>query len=212
MLKRRFLLLDLELLQVWVNVLDLTLDYMLSLMAQMLVHLLHHHQQVIQQTLLQQRGALVTDIQGKVEFSFRIPEYRFAGQSNIPKFRTGDVDFRLTSSETNIKIPPSTVGQVIYTAKGIVNTTQQTIEATRNATVVQETVTQTQSVTNSSTQLTRIDPLTQTFLISEDGGCFISSVDLFFSEKDTNLPVWVELREVLNGYLFQHLYHLVEKF
>ena len=56
-------------------------------------------------------------------------------------------------------------------------------------TVVQETVTQTQSVTNSSTQLTRIDPLTQTFLISEDGGCFVSSVDLFFSEKDTNLPV-----------------------
>ena len=146
-------------------------------------------------------GALVTDIQGKVEFSFRIPEYRFAGQASIPKFKTGDVDFRLTSSETNVKIPaPSTVGQTIYAAKGIVNTTQQTIEATRNATVVQETVTQTQSVTNSSTQLTRIDPLAQTFLISEDGGCFVSSVDLFFSEKDTNLPVWVELREVLNGY------------
>jgi hypothetical protein len=146
-------------------------------------------------------GALVSDIQGKVEFSFRIPEYRFAGQANIPKFKTGDVDFRLTASETNVKIPaPSTVGQVNYVAKGIVNTTQQTIEATRNATVVQETVTQTQSVTNSSTQLTRIDPLAQTFLISEKGGCFISSVDLFFSEKDTNLPVWVELREVLNGY------------
>ena len=146
-------------------------------------------------------GALVTDIQGKVEFSFRIPEYRFAGQASIPKFKTGDVDFRLTSSETNVKVPaPSTVGQTIYAAKGIVNTTQQTIEATRNATVVQETVTQTQSVTNSSAQLTRIDPLAQTFLISEDGGCFISSVDLFFSEKDTNLPVWVELREVLNGY------------
>jgi hypothetical protein len=146
-------------------------------------------------------GALVSDIQGKVEFSFRIPEYRFAGQANIPKFKTGDVDFRLTASETNVKIPaPSTVGQVNYVAKGIVNTTQQTIEATRNATVVQETVTQTQSVTNSSTQLTRIDPLAQTFLISEKGGCFISSVDLFFSEKDTNLPVWVELREVINGY------------
>ena len=146
-------------------------------------------------------GALVSDVQGKVEFSFRIPEYRFAGQASIPKFKTGDVDFRLTSSETNVKIPaPSTVGQTIYAAKGIVNTTQQTIEATRNATVVQETVTQTQSVTNSSAQLTRIDPLAQTFLISEDGGCFVSSVDLFFSEKDTNLPVWVELREVLNGY------------
>ena len=146
-------------------------------------------------------GALVSDIQGKVEFSFRIPEYRFAGQTSIPKFKTGDVNFRLTSSETNVKFPaPSTVGQVNYVAKGIVNTTQQTIEATRNATVVQETVSQTQSVTNSSTQLTRIDPLAQTFLISETGGCFVSSVDLFFSEKDTNLPVWVELREVINGY------------
>ena len=146
-------------------------------------------------------GALVSDIQGKVEFSFRIPEYRFAGQASIPKFKTGDVDFRLTSSEENVKIPaPSTVGQTIYTAKGIVNTSQQVIEATRNAIIVQETVSQTQSVTNSSTQLTRVDPLAQTFLISEKGGCFISSVDLFFSEKDTNLPVWVELREVLNGY------------
>ena len=146
-------------------------------------------------------GALVSDIQGKVEFTFRIPEYRFAGQASIPKFKTGDVDFRLTSSETNVKFPaPSTVGQVNYVAKGIVNTTQQTIEATRNATVVQETVTQTQSVTNSSTQMTRIDPLAQTFLMSETGGCFVSSVDLFFSEKDTNLPVWVELREVINGY------------
>ena len=76
-------------------------------MVQMLVHLLHHHQQVIQQMIYATEGGdpLVTDIQGKVEFSFRIPEYRFIGQSNIPKFKTGDVDFRLTSSETNVKVP-----------------------------------------------------------------------------------------------------------
>ena len=65
-------------------------------------------------------NALISDIQGKVEFSFRIPEYRFAGQQSIPKFKTGDVDFRLTSDDENKKAPaPSTVGQVIYTAKGI---------------------------------------------------------------------------------------------
>ena len=29
---------------------------------------------------------------------------------------------------------------------------------------------------------------------------FISNVDLFFHSKDTNLPVWVELREVVNAY------------
>ncbi len=146
-------------------------------------------------------NALITDIHGKVEFTFRIPEYRFAGQQSIPKFKTGDVEFRLTSDDENKKTPaPSTVGQVLYTAKGIVNTEQQTIHATRNATIVQETVTQTQSVINTSSRLTRIDPLAQTFLISETGGCFISSTQLFFSEKDNNLPVWVEIREVVNGY------------
>ena len=70
--------------------------------------------------------------------------------------------------------------------------------------MVRDTVTQTQSVTDTQSRVvrsfTRPDPLAQTFLIQETGGCFVSNVDLFFSEKDTNLPVWVELREVVNGY------------
>ena len=157
-------------------------------------------------------NALISDVQGKVEFSFRIPEYRFAGQRSIPKFKTGELDFRLTSDDENKKVPaPSTVGQVSYIAKGVVQTTQQTIEATRNAVVVRDSISQTQSVTNSQTRIVSTaaddrpprgfpDPLAQTFLISETGGCFISNVDLFFHSKDTNLPVWVELREVVNGY------------
>ncbi len=44
------------------------------------------------------------------------------------------------------------------------------------------------------------DPLAQTFKIEEDSGCFITKVDLFFAAKDNNLPVWVELRNVVNGY------------
>ncbi len=151
-------------------------------------------------------SALVSDVAGKVEFTFRIPEYRFAGQENVPKFASGDVDFRLTSSSTNVKLPvPSTLGQVNYIAKGIVETTQQTIESTRNGTLVQETVEQTTSTTSNTVvgpiiSQRFIDPLAQTFLVSEEGGCFVSNVDLFFSEKDTTLPVWVELREVINGY------------
>ena len=82
---------------------------------------------------------LVTNGAGSLNFTFRIPEYRFAGQQNVPKFKTGEVDFRLTSSETNIKSPaPSTVGQTEYIAKGVVQTTQQTIEATRNAEIVRD--------------------------------------------------------------------------
>jgi hypothetical protein len=44
------------------------------------------------------------------------------------------------------------------------------------------------------------DPLAQTFKVDETGGCFITSVDLFFAVKDNNLPVWVEIRTVVNGY------------
>ena len=99
-------------------------------------------------------NALISDVQGKVEFSFRIPEYRFAGQRSIPKFKTGELDFRLTSDDENKKAPaPSTVGQVSYIAKGVVQTTQQTIEATRNAVVVRDSISQTQSVTNSQTRI-----------------------------------------------------------
>ena len=42
---------------------------------------------------------LITSGSGKVECTFRIPEYRFAGQRAVPKFRTGEIEFRLTSQE-----------------------------------------------------------------------------------------------------------------
>ena len=156
-------------------------------------------------TTVAEASPLISDVAGKVEFTFRIPEYRYAGQESVPKFQSGDVDFRLTSSSTNVKLPvPSTVGQVNYIAKGVIETTQQTIESTRNGVLVQQTVEQTTSTTSDVVgpiiSQRFIDPLAQTFLVSETGGCFITNVDLFFSEKDTTLPVWVELREVINGY------------
>ena len=47
-------------------------------------------------------SALVTN-GGKIEFNFRIPEHRFAGQENALKFRTGEIEFRLTSDVNNRK-------------------------------------------------------------------------------------------------------------
>ena len=42
--------------------------------------------------------------------------------------------------------------------------------------------------------------LAQTIMCDKEGGMFITSVDIFFSHKDTSLPVWVEVRSVENGY------------
>ena len=44
------------------------------------------------------------------------------------------------------------------------------------------------------------DPLAQTFMTDFSGGAFLLNVELFFSQKDNTLPVWVELRNTVNGY------------
>ena len=85
---------------------------------------------------------LITNGAGNVEFTFRIPEHRFAGQESVPKFRTGEVEFRLTSSSTNNKsVLPLSAGQKTYKAIGILETEQETIIATRNAEVVETLLT-----------------------------------------------------------------------
>ena len=160
---------------------------------------------------------LITTASGKVEGTFSIPEYRFAGQANVPRFKTGEIEFRMTSSSVNgraglggVTKQPSTAGTTSYYAKGILETEQETIIATRNATVVTTNVSQTTSVNNTTTRDRVIaiqqqedggnDPLAQTFIIGEEGGAFIPKIDVFFAKKDKNLPVWVEIRNTVNGY------------
>lgn len=45
----------------------------------------------------------------------------------------------------------------------------------------------------------RIDPLAQSFFIDEQGGIFVTSIDLFFLTKDDSSPVIVDIRTVENG-------------
>ena len=164
---------------------------------------------------------LITNPTGKVEGSFAIPEYRFQGQSAVPRFRTGEVEFRLTSSSTDQRAGVAgarsgaiTAGQVIYEAKGILETEQETIIATRNARVVQTDVSQTTSRLSTSTRDRTVlvfqqddggddgntDPLAQTFIVNEEGGAFITKVDGFFGKKDNTIPIRCEIRNVVNGY------------
>ena len=45
----------------------------------------------------------------------------------------------------------------------------------------------------------QVQPLAQTFKNDTIGGCFLTSLDLFFAFKDPNLPIWVEIRNVVAG-------------
>jgi len=155
-------------------------------------------------TTIAAASPLITTASGKLECTFQIPEYRFAGQENIPRFQTGEVEFRLTSSTTDDRSKdPITAGQAIYHAVGILETEQETIIATRNAIIAQDSVNQNTTTIEINTTIEVqgwFDPLAQTFLCDEDGGAFITKVDLYFGFKDANLPVIVQIRNVINGY------------
>ena len=167
-------------------------------------------------TTIAAASPLITTDSGKIECTFAIPEHRFAGQESVPKFQTGEVEFRLTSSTTDDRTTdPVTAGQAIYQATGILETEQETIIATRNGTFVQDEVNQSESRTTTREFTVNSgygDPLAQTILCDEDGGAFITKVDLYFAQKDDNLPINVQIRNVVNGYPGKKILAFGQKF
>ena len=149
-------------------------------------------------------GNLVTDDNGSVSGTFNIPD---PTNNSNPRWRTGERTFRLTSSSTNSQDAAAveTAANAEYIARGLLNTVRDTIVSTREFRGVQETVTDNRNTFQNSTRtVTQTvgwhDPLAQTFMTDDEGGVFLSSIDLFFSTKDANIPVTVQIRNTVNGY------------
>jgi hypothetical protein len=149
-------------------------------------------------------GNLVSDANGKVEGTFAIPDPK---TNSNPRWRTGQRLFRLTSSSSNslTNANVETAANVEYVARGLLETVRETIISSREARVEMRSVTENQSITRTSTrteerQVGYHDPLAQTFLIDDEGGVFLTSIDIFFSTKDAAIPVTVQVRDVVNGY------------
>ena len=146
--------------------------------------------------------SLVSSLTGLITGIFRIPS------SPLVKFRTGKRELRFSdSSSTNPATrgdQESTSGGMIYEANGLVEIKQRTILSTRTASVTSTQVSDQNTIVSTSDRVTRdtgwFDPLAQTFLVQQEGGAFITSVDLFFESKDEKIPMRIEIREVVNGY------------
>lgn len=140
--------------------------------------------------------ALITDARGKAGGTFRIPN------SDALRFKTGQRVFRLSDRSTN-DANWTTSGENYYRAQGLLETKQRTIISTRNAKLVPEVVVESKIITQSTTETKSktkwVDPLAQSFLVTKSGGAFLTSVDLWFSHKDANIPVIVQIREMING-------------
>ena len=145
---------------------------------------------------------LDTDNNGSVSGTFVIPDP--AVNSN-PRWRTGTRTFRLTSSQNDTRFDIETSAEADYVARGILETVQNTIISTREPQLVRTDTTSDRTINRVSTrQSTRtigwVDPLAQTFMVDDPGGVFLTSMDMYFGSKDANIPITLQIREVVNGY------------
>src|SRR5210317_841889 len=158
---------------------------------------------------------VLTDSNGAVSGTFAIPDPKVDAN---PRWRTGQRVFRLTSSSTNdLTSAPDTAANAEYIARGIIETVQNTIISTRTAGVEFRATNETESVTKTSIQrgasrqVGYHDPLAETFMIDDEGGVFLTSIDVYFSSKDNNIPVTLQVRNTVNGYPGQNILPFAEK-
>ena len=144
-------------------------------------------------------GNIVTDANGAVSGTFAIPD---PTNNSNPRWRTGERVFRLTSSSTDDRTSDvETSAEADYIARGILETVQETIISTREPRLVREATNENRTITRTSTRdATRtvgwVDALAQTFLIDDNGGVFLTSIDLFFKTKDDNVPITLKLEKL----------------
>lgn len=101
------------------------------------------------------------------------------------RFKTGIVNFKMVDNVTT----PTTEAVTQYAATGVLVERQATYIGTRLI----------KQVTNS---IEWYDPVAESFIITEDGGAFVSSIDVYFGpevEVNTN-QVTVSIRNMVNGY------------
>lgn len=132
-------------------------------------------------------------------------------------FLTGERIFKIIDDRLNIKENATTFAEYKFSSQGLKQITQDYVVNVRD---VDTTVRRTsilpppppppppQPPRDSSSSMsdgpdTRPDPIAQTFVVEPTNypeGMFLSSVDLFFYNKDESAPVTVEIRPTVNGY------------
>lgn len=128
--------------------------------------------------------SLVTDVNGALIANFDVPGMTFS---------TGDKEFVLSDYATYVD--EDIVGTSIVRAKAVfmAQGKLQTFQTTETSVTIVEV--------ERIVEVVNYDPLAQSFFTYDvQGGVYITGLDLYFLTKDTTLPVWVEIREMANGY------------
>ena len=167
-------------------------------------------------------STLISDGRGDCRGIFSIPDPKISGN---PQFATGDIEFLITADPNNKQVGDGaneivvreTYADAVYSASGILDTQQETIISTRNAIVRTAGLRESNETLRQSNQSnedgpdgpssTIEDPLAQTFIVldtdqsdKDQSGAFLTSLDIYYFEKDDTFPSWVEIRNVINGF------------
>ena len=145
---------------------------------------------------------VLSDRLGQFSGSFFIPN---PGIDTNPRWATGSRTLRFTTSQEDSRLAGAvdSSAETEYSATGTLNTVQENILAVRNAEIVRDTVTEERVINTTRTETRQIgwyDPLAQSFICDEEGGVYLTSVDIFFNSKDTNIPISMQIRTMENGY------------
>lgn len=126
-------------------------------------------------------------------------------------FEVGEKILRIVDDANNIIENATTIAETIYRCSGIKEDEYNGVYSIRSAEIRKKTPNSSKIVSNplypqkninTSTYNQWIDPLVQTFEISDSSypnGIYIDSVDLYIAAKDSNLPITVELCPTVNG-------------
>jgi hypothetical protein len=131
-------------------------------------------------------NSLIPDEYGNIGFEFQLP---------ANTFKTGERTFRLIDNTSNDTEAQESIGEAKYTAIGTLQTKQETLLTTRAV--------QNQRVTVQTGNRFWHDPLAESFLVDDlayPQGMYVSSVDIWFRTKSSNVPVTLEIRRTVNGY------------
>ena len=158
---------------------------------------------------------LISDLGANLIGSFYIPN---PNSGNHPRFETGTKTFTVIDNTTNDQENTDTFGEDNYTAAGTLETVQENIISTRNA-IIQtlptaderttrqltgSTVMKTEAISTQQRETGRqdrwYDPLAQSFQVTETGGIFITSCDVYFQTKDDmDIPMTFQIRTMEGG-------------
>lgn len=154
-----------------------------------------------------QGDPVYTDANGVVDAVFALPN------NDTNRFRTGQRVCKFTDSSTNDDDGATTIGESQFFAQGLLQTRESNVESTRpieakrsdkaQNKVVTDPITRDSSTTGTKSQTVFNDPVAQVFTVDKanfPSGVYITSCELAFSTKDTDVPVCLEIRPTVNGF------------